>query len=615
MVEFIVAKKKNIQKSADFSAQWVLALGAALVTLYFNSKIQDPFNSPKLWLLVLLAAWSAGHLLIGLKIFYKNFKFEYLVILIFLFSGLVSLVFTNPIYTGFFGETQRRNGYLSYFCLVIIFIVSILKFRFEFISRFALVIIIVGLVLSVYGLMQISGIDFVKWNNPYNAVISTVGNPNFAAAIMAIMATLNFGFALNPEFLAIQRIIHMLVFVLSSAAIYKSDARQGLVSLAIGVGTISIVFIHSKIRYLGWAAGISAFVLGVFAVLGMLQKGPLTSLLYKDSVSVRGYYWRAGIRMLRENFFFGVGQDRYGAYFKTFRESNYSLNYGFDITSSNAHSVPIQLFATGGIFFGLSYLILIALVFKAGIQGIRTSSGHRRILITTILSGWLAYQAQSLISIDNLGISIWGWLLSGLVIALATSITSPDKSVNSIKPRFHNDIKLAQPLISGSITLLAIFLVATLYKGEDAMFQTRIRFNPQDGNSKNLILEYASKTLKTPLIEPAYKIASMNYLGAVGFPEKALEDLNTQLKYDPLNLDVLNPIAELNEKLGRVPEAIVARELIYELDPWNSRNLLQLGREYKYIGNFEKMDYAKKRILEFDKKSKESIAAQAELIK
>ena len=44
--------------------------------------------------------------------------------------------------------------------------------------------------------MQISGIDFVTWNNQYNAVISTVGNPNFAAAIMAIIATLNFGFAL-----------------------------------------------------------------------------------------------------------------------------------------------------------------------------------------------------------------------------------------------------------------------------------------------------------------------------------------------------------------------------------------------------------------------------------
>jgi len=614
LVRFIVAKKQISQVGPNFSTQWVLVLGASLITLYFNSKIQDPFNSPKLWLLILLSAWLCGHLVTNSKFFYKFYKTELLIVLLFLLAGLVSLVLTSPLYTGFFGETQRRNGYLSYLCLAVVFMGSILKFRFDFISRFAITVIATGSLLSIYGLMQISGLDFVKWNNPYNAVISTVGNPNFAAAIMAIMATLNFGFALDIKSNKLQRSFHLFVFILSLLAIIQSDARQGLISLAIGVGTISIVYIHSKSKNLGRALAVIAFVVGIFGIFGMLQKGPFSSLLYKDSVSVRGYYWRAGIEMLKENLFFGVGQDRYGAYFKSLREPAYSLNYGFDITSSNAHNTPIQLFATGGLFFGLFYLILVVLVLRAGYFGIKKSEGQKRIVVTTIFAGWLAYQAQSLISIDNLGISIWGWLLSGLVIALSSNIVSPNKSISQGNSRLKNEIKLAQPLISGSITLLAILLVATLYKGEDAMFQTRIRFNPQDSNSQNLILEYASKSLETPLIEPAYKIASMNYLAAVGFTERALEELNRQLNYDPRNLDVLNPIAELNEKLGKVPEAIVARELIYQLDPWNTRNLLQLGREYKFLGNFEKMLDVKKRILEFDNNSKESVAAQAELI-
>lgn len=609
-----MAKQKSIKAGSNLSEQWVLVLGASLITLYFNSKIQDPFNSPKLWLLVLLSAWLSGHLATNLKSLYKYYKTELFAVLLFLLSGFISLVLTNPIYIGFFGETQRRNGFLSYLCLAIVFMASLLKFKFEFTSRFSIVVIFTGAILSIYGLMQISGLDFVSWNNPYNAVISTVGNPNFAAAIMAIMATLNFGFAVDSKANKLQRLLHVFVFSLSLLAIIKSDARQGLISLAIGVGTITIVYIHSKSRNLGWASGALAALVGILAIFGMLQKGPLTSLLYKESVSVRGHYWRAGLDMLKENFFFGVGQDRYGAYFKLFREPSYSLKYGFDITSSNAHNTPIQLFATGGLFFGLLYLIIVGLVLKAGMIGIKKSIGQKRILITTIFAGWLAYQAQSLISIDNLGISIWGWLLSGLVIALSSNIVSPENSIAQEKLRLKNEIKLAQPLISGSITLLAILLVATLYKGEDAMFQTRIRFNPQDANSKDLILEYSSKTLETPLIEPAYKVASMNYLAAAGFTEKALEELNKQLKYDPRNLDVLNPIAELNERLGRVPEAIVARELIYGLDPWNTRNLLQLGREYKYLGNIEKMLDAKKRILDFDRSSKESVAAQAELI-
>jgi hypothetical protein len=605
---------KHRQEKINYSSLWILSTGVAFTTLYFNSKIQDPFNSPKLWIIVLLSSWLLGHLVSNLQSIKTQNKALLAIILAFLLSGLGSLVATNPIYTGFFGETQRRNGYLSYLCLAIILLTAALKIQFSFITRFSGVVIIVGLILSIYGLMQISGIDFVKWNNPYNAVISTVGNPNFAAAIMAIIATLNFGFALIPSFNIAQRLIHLVVFILSYIAIFRSDARQGLVSGAVGIGTIVIVYVHSKYRKAGWIFAGFAFLIGVFSILGMLQKGPLQGLLYKDSVSVRGYYWRAGIEMFRDNFLFGVGQDRYGAFFKTYRESQYSLTYGFDITSNNAHNVPIHLFATGGIFFGLSYLLLMGIVLVAGYKGIRNSAGDKRLIISTLFAGWLVYQAQSLISIDNLGISVWGWLLSGFIIGLSIHVNRINSNQEVLKSKNKISISLAQPVISGAITVCAVILVSFLYRGEEAAFQTRIRFNPQDVANNNAVLEYASKALETPLIEPAYKIASLNYLAASGFTEKALEGLKEQLEYDPRNLDVLTPIAEINERLNKIPEAIVAREAIRSLDPWNSKNLLQLGREYQFIGNFKKMQEIREVILEFDSVSKESEAAKSELV-
>ena len=94
----------------------------------------------------------------------------------------------------------------------------------------------------------------------------------------------------------------------------------------------------------------------------MLQIGPLAQYLYKDSVSVRGFYWRAGMKMFWENPLFGVGLDRYGAYFKEFREVNYPLRYGYEITSSNAHNTLIQIFATGGVMVGISYLCVLILI-------------------------------------------------------------------------------------------------------------------------------------------------------------------------------------------------------------------------------------------------------------
>ena len=110
----------------------------------------------------------------------------------------------------------------------------------------------------------------------------------------------------------------------------------------------------------------------------MLQVGPLKEYLYKSSVSVRGFYWRAGYQMFIDHPLTGVGVDRYGVYFKQYREVQYPLNYGFSLNSTNAHNVPIQLFATGGIFVGIFYLLTISFIFYRGIYAIKKFAGSVR---------------------------------------------------------------------------------------------------------------------------------------------------------------------------------------------------------------------------------------------
>jgi purine-cytosine permease-like protein len=40
---------------------WILG-GLVFVTLYFQTTLTDPFNSPKLWILLITAAWLFGYL-------------------------------------------------------------------------------------------------------------------------------------------------------------------------------------------------------------------------------------------------------------------------------------------------------------------------------------------------------------------------------------------------------------------------------------------------------------------------------------------------------------------------------------------------------------------------
>jgi O-antigen ligase len=608
--------KSNV--GGNSSILWWILGGSALVTLYFNSKIQDPFNSPKMWIIMLISAWLVGHLIFRNKIDSSNkiIKAFNLLAVVFSFFLLIAAAKTDLIYTAFFGENQRRNGFFTYLSLVIFMLSAANFIKLNSLKRLNYVAFTTGSLLAAYGLMQISGIDFIKWNNPYNAIISTVGNPNFAAAIMAMMASIIFGPVLNKSYTFYYRLVSLLLTILLLITIYLSDARQGLIAVAIGIGTYVLIWMYaikSKLRHFLISVGAA---LSIFSVLGMLQIGPLTSLLYKNSVTVRGYYWRAGIEMFVNNPIFGVGIDRYGAYFKEYREIEYPLNYGFSITSSNAHNVPIQIFATGGIFVGLTYLALLGFILWRGIIGIKNNVGTDKLFVGSIFSAWLAYQAQSIISIDNIGISIWGWVLGGAVVGL--SIKSSDiQNTNKLKGETRRKIQqfnFKQSFMSSALALAVTFLVVPLYQGERNMFQTRTVFNPNAPENKSYLFESAYKTVNTPLIEPAYKVSAGSYLAASGFAKDGMNILKESVRIDKRNLDALMLLSEFNEQMSNFSEAITYRLEIAKYDPWNAANYLQLGRNYKVLGDVTNMNAMREKINSFAAKTQEANQANSELI-
>lgn len=607
-------KKRLVDNS---SILWWIYGGCAATTLYFNSKIQDPFNSPKMWIVILVSAWLVGHIIANNNKSFKVPETKIFVALlgIFVLSSFISALTTDISYTAFFGENQRRNGFLTYLALVIFMLAASIYVKVESLKRLNFVAFYTGLILATYGLMQISGLDFIKWNNPYNAVISTVGNPNFAAAVMAMIASIVFGPVLNNGFNVYYRLLSLFLSVILLVTIYLSDARQGLIAFGVGVGVYVIIWLYgikSRLRHILLG---SSLVIGLFSILGMLQIGPLTSFLYKGSVTVRGYYWRAGIEMFKDQPFFGIGFDRYGAFFKEFREVGYPLNYGFNITSSNAHNVPIQVFSTTGVFAGISYLAILGFIFWRGVVGIRSKVGNEKLLVASIFSAWLAYQAQSIISIDNIGISIWGWVLGGAVVGVSRSgvkvdtetIKKPKKNTNGTQ------FNLRQTFISSFAVALSLVVIVPLYQAEKNMFETRMRFNPESAENKSALYEYATKTLNISLLEPSYKVNVGTYLVASGFTAEGLNVLKEVLKSDPRSLDALTALAEFNQQLGKLEEVKKFRLQIATYDPFNAENYLQLGRNYKALGNVAKMNEMRTKILSFAPNTEEAKQAISEL--
>lgn len=609
-------KKSNVAKwnSKESAVVWITT-GLAITTLFFQTNLADPFNSPKMWVLMLLASWLTGYLYLARKIIFQIKSLRQLIYLLSLFALsciLVSLK-TDFGYVAIFGETQRRNGLLTYLSLSIIMLVSAIYIRNINLKRIYNTALTIGAILVFYGFLQTTGNDFVKWNNPYNSIISTVGNPNFAAAVMAIIGVLVFASLFINQLKAFYRILAGLISGLLLILIYLSDAKQGLLAFILGCSVFSIFFIWQKNKKLGVAGTATGFLVFVFALMGMLQSGPLEKFLYKPSVSVRGYYWRAGIEMLKQNPIWGVGFDRYGAYFKQFREVGYPLSYGFDITSTNAHNTFIQFFATGGFLLGISYILINIFVFYRALIAIKKLNGEKKMLVVGVFSAWIAFHAQSLVSIDNIGISIWGWVLGGALIGLSISATgfNTEQAEKTIKKA--NSLDVSRVIISGALSLLMVLLVAQLYRGENNSFKSRVSINPQDQNARSIFKDLELKTINTKLIDPTYKLNAAMALVNNGFPSEGLNVIKEISKSDPRNQDALNAIALISEQIGQTQDAINARLKMSEIDPWNAVNYLALGKLYKATGDTFNSKKMLDKILSFASNDPISQQAKSEL--
>jgi O-antigen ligase len=593
---------------------WLLG-GASVITLFFNSRIQDPFNSPKFWILLVVAGYLIGHLVGGygkVSLGARPTLRTLLVILaLFTIALLIASLVTDVRYVAFFGEYQRKNGFLTYAAFVIILYAAARYLRVSLMWRVYTFAMICGFISAVYGLFQINGRDFVEWNNPYNAIITTVGNPNFAGAVMAMFGTIVFCAIFDRNVLPIFRFFAVLIFGALVYTIDLSNARQGLLSIAAGIGFFCSVWAFQYRKYLGILISSLYAVLLILGVLGMAQIGPLQSIFYKYTVSVRGFYWRAGIDMFLSNPLFGVGVDRYGAYFKEYREVQYSLDYGFDITSSNAHNVPIQLFATGGIFVGVLYLVLMGFIAWRGFVGIYKNQGNSRLVVTAVFAAWLAYQAQSIVSIDNIGLAVWGWLLGGAVVGLSLA-ENVEVFARNRDERFVSPLNLKQVITSSVLVLIFLVLSTILYRGERAMFDQRARFDPSTPESRPTFKAYADATLTVPLLEMKYAVMTGINMVSNGYVDEGMRILEQELARDPRSLDILLVIADFSEQLRRPDDAIRYRLRIDEIDPWNGKNHLQLARLYNAKGDEVRAKLFIDRLLAFASATPEGEAAKSE---
>ena len=122
---------KVLSESDAKKIQSFVLYGGVFTTLAIWTKLEDPVNLPKMFVLALFAAIVLGlsipaFLSIG-NLNSQEKKLGLGFVTLFLFGLTVSTLLTDLKYTAIFGEYHRNNGYLSYLAMVILMAASIMS--------------------------------------------------------------------------------------------------------------------------------------------------------------------------------------------------------------------------------------------------------------------------------------------------------------------------------------------------------------------------------------------------------------------------------------------------------------------------------------------------------
>jgi O-antigen ligase len=521
----------------------VVAVTVSL-TPWVNS---DSLIIPKVIILFCSAMFLLPKFLTNFRPFYKSIdpllKMSYFVVLCFMcFMILVMSVSKAPFEQEFYGRTGRGLGLATYLSLAVVLLVS---------SRYALLskvnVVHFGLVFSCvisssYSILQRHGLDIFDWVTYTNGIIGTLGNPNFQSsfAAMALVSSLVFLGKSKKQIL-----ITLLILILLIYTLYITQSTQGYIATALSISVFMLIFLwyQKKVFFIGFFTFF--IVSSFFAIIGMLDRGPLNYFLYKTSVQSRGEMWRTGISAANDNPIFGVGLDSYGDYSLLYRDEK-TVN-GINEFTDNAHNIFIQTAATGGYILAFIYLLIVGLTLYSFIL-LQKKLGKFNRGVAALFSAWIAFQAQSLISPPNISMLAWNFLISGFLIGIGFQKTIETNSF-SLK-----DQGFSRP-IGYLFLIFSLVVMYPMYNADKIAWSTK-----KTGDA--LVAIKAAKM---------YPESSLRYfrIGMELYNSKLLEaslDIGrSAVKFNPNAVSAWFLI--LINETAPIEERRIAREQIVRLDP------------------------------------------------
>lgn len=414
---------KNVEIPKKFISSSIVFVGALTTLAVAPALTFDPINIPKMAALVLGTSVLLSYLLFNWRLLLTSPRVLRYCLFIFVFGIVLNLLFAPSRFgLKFYGEWGRSTGALTYFAFVILMLAASTQLHQ---SRMTIVrnFIRLSYLISGYTIIQYLELDPINWNS--KEPFATLGNINFMSAFLglATVIMLNYVFSNHPNIT--ERLHFGLWAIVNSMIIFSSGSIQGIAMILSGISALSVLWLFENgKRVLSILLSILLLILGLIMFLGTLGFGPLGKLLLQPSVLFRLDYWKAGIAIFSNFPILGTGMDSYGDFYREFRDSIAVERTGPQRVTNTAHNIFLDLLSGGGIFVGGSFLILFFFV-VVQVYKLKTDTERfkfeKRIYASTLISLAVFYN----ISIHQIGVGVWGFILLGLGMGLTSEVRNP----------------------------------------------------------------------------------------------------------------------------------------------------------------------------------------------
>jgi O-antigen ligase len=554
----------------------VLITTGILTTLIINPWFAfDPINLPKM-----IVVSVGGAILLGwLFVQQKRINGDYLpfIGLAASFALIQTITFfanSAPWYQQLWGTWGRSTGLITYISFIVIMVAALLMASTEQMRITRVSFEKLGYFISFYTLVQLMDLDPINWSQ--KIMIATLGNINFMSSFLGLTAISYTCRVLKEQLALSTKIFFFSMTSLNLYLIYISQSIQGIGVYFAGL-TLLLTF---KIRqsfnlFKSLIFLTSSIVFGILGLLGTAGFGPL-SMLRQETVIFRLDYWRAGINMLMANPLNGIGIDSYGDYYREFRTLEAVTRTGPQRVTNTAHNIFLDVFSGSGAFTGIIFTLIMALTIKAILSSLKHNSLNDDFIAFGAM--WLGFLVFCLISINQIGVGVWGFIFTGLVNGFVIrcriekrnneSSLSLDKerlkrarnrkASISVSDRKSRDLSKALQVVLSGVLAIAVGALALIPNVADARFVSAIR-----GSN----LDLAMDVIKSPGIQDFHIERLITALAEAGRSKESLGLAQLLSKQNPQSWSAW--VAIVSSEIATRDQRVRAANELFRLDPNN----------------------------------------------